>query len=163
MKQIGQGNFGVVSKALLSELPGQPGYLVAVKVLQDFDSNARSDLLREAAIMAQFQHHCVVGLVGVVTVDVPVMVVLEYCENGSLHKYLNESQLSLHEQLQLATDCVQGLSYLSSRKFVHRDIAARNVLLDSEHRAKIGDFGMSRDLVGSTYYRATSRGQVFNL
>jgi serine/threonine protein kinase len=67
--------------------------------------------------------------------------------------------VSYTEQLQLACDCAEGLAYLASRKFVHRDVAARNVLLGSEKRAKISDFGMSREIVDSNYYRSRG-GQV---
>ncbi len=45
----------------------------------------RSAMLHEAALMAQFHHENVVGLVGVVTVGDPLLVLLEYCENGLLH------------------------------------------------------------------------------
>lgn len=48
----------------------QPGYLVAVKQLLSTDPMYREELLREAAIMAQFQHDNVTGLVGVVTVRI---------------------------------------------------------------------------------------------
>ena len=47
---------------------------------------------------------------------------------------------------------LQGLRFLHSLDFLHRDIAARNVLLDSELRCKIADFGLSRDMDGKQYY-----------
>ena len=54
----------------------------------------------------------------------------------------------------IAGDCAEGLAYLSSHNFIHRDIAARNVLLSSERRAKIADFGMSREAIDSNYYQS---------
>ena len=51
-----------------------------------------------------------------------------------------------------AGDCAEGLAYLATLNFVHRDIAARNILLSSERRAKIADFGLSRETVDSDYY-----------
>ena len=48
-------------------------------------------------------------------------------------------------RIRVAGDCAEGLAYLSSRGFVHRDVAARNVLVSSDRRGKISDFGMSRD------------------
>jgi serine/threonine protein kinase len=115
----------------------------------------RTSLLQEAALMAQFECERVVGLVGVVTVGMPLMVVIEFCEHGSLDRYLRKTTLTELERLGLAGDCAEGLAYLASRKFVHRDIAARNVLLNSERRAKISDFGLSRETSeNSPYYRS---------
>ncbi len=59
----------------------------------------------------------------------------------------------------LALDCAEGLAYLASKNFVHLDVAARNVLIDSERHAKISDFGMTRNTSSSEYYTSV-RGQV---
>jgi serine/threonine protein kinase len=154
LDELGHGNFGTVNKATLAEIRGQPGYTVAVKVLHQGNGVDTTALLQEAAVMAQFQHDRVVGLIGVITAGSPIMVVMEYCEHGALNNYLARSRLSLRRQLVIASDCADGLAYLASRRFVHRDIAARNVLVSSDKRAKIADFGLSRETNASDYYRA---------
>jgi Leucine-rich repeat (LRR) protein len=145
---------------------GMPGYLVACKQLLSTRSEDRRALMEEAVVMAQFSSpHCV-KLIGVVTVGHPVLVgagslceaadnglgglantfffvsfqiLLEYCEFGSLLMYLSEHGQSLkeHQRVLIAGDCAEGLTYLTDRGYLHRDIAARNVLVDSEHRAKV--------------------------
>ncbi|XP_077928072.1 focal adhesion kinase 1 isoform X9 [Halichoerus grypus] len=52
-----------------------------------------------------------------------------------------------------------ALAYLESKRFVHRDIAARNVLVSSNDCVKLGDFGLSRYMEDSTYYKA-SKGKL---
>ena len=79
---LGKGNFGEVRKGLLSEMPGIPGYLVAVKALHSALDSDRKAALQEAVIMAQFNNPFVVGLHGVVTIGEPLLVVIEYCEYG---------------------------------------------------------------------------------
>jgi hypothetical protein len=159
LDELGKGNFGVVSKGLLTEIVGTPGYLVAIKILHESFDADRTGLLQEAAVMAQFVHERVVGLIGVVTVDTPLMVIIEFCEHGALNRYLERRDTDLKTKFLLAGDCADGLAYLASRNFVHRDVAARNVLVSSEHRAKISDFGMSRETVNSDYYQSKG-GQI---
>lgn len=50
-----------------------------------------------------------------------------------------------------------GMKYLASLNFVHRDLATRNCLLDRHLTIKISDFGMSRNLYSSDYYRIQGR------
>ena len=54
-------------------------------------AKARNDFLTEASIMGQFDHPHVIKLYGVVTRVEPVMIVMEFMENGSLYHYLRVS------------------------------------------------------------------------
>ncbi|XP_046653516.1 BDNF/NT-3 growth factors receptor-like isoform X2 [Daphnia pulicaria] len=62
-------------------------------------------------------------------------------------------KLSLLILLQMARDISQGMEYLASMHYVHRDLATRNCLVGKNLVVKIGDFGMSRDIYSSDYYR----------
>ncbi|KAJ7336596.1 Fibroblast growth factor receptor 4 [Desmophyllum pertusum] len=52
------------------------------------------------------------------------------------------------------------MTYLSSRKCIHRDLAARNVLIAEDFVIKIADFGLSRNLGNTDYYRRTTHGRL---
>ncbi|KAF8360365.1 hypothetical protein PRIPAC_87288 [Pristionchus pacificus] len=66
--------------------------------------------------------------------------------------------ITVEKQLIFAIQIAYGLEYLSSRGFVHRDIAARNIMLDSQESCKIGDFGLARELGDdSENYQAQGR------
>lgn len=60
----------------------------------------------------------------------------------------------------MALDVARALSYLASEKFVHRDIACRNCLVNHQRMVKIGDFGLTRRLHESDYYKFRRRGYV---
>ena len=57
------------------------------------------------------------------------------------------------EQLNIAKQILSGLIYLSDRKFVHRDLASRNCLMDHNCGVKIADFGLSQKMFLQDYYR----------
>ena len=63
--------------------------------------------------------------------------------------------LSIPELLHIAKKIANGMEYLASQHFVHRDLATRNCLVGNSLTIKIGDFGMSRDVYSTDYYRVS--------
>jgi len=146
LQVLGEGNFGEVFKALLNHSHrSMPSQVVAAKTVKSGSETTRADLLREAAVMSFFTHPNLVALIGVVTIPrtVPAIVLLEFCENGTLLDHVAAVDDTAHMLLTYCADVARGLRYLSSRSIVHRDIAARNILLDAAMHCKVADFGMS--------------------
>ncbi|EDQ86451.1 uncharacterized protein MONBRDRAFT_38456 [Monosiga brevicollis MX1] len=163
LDELGRGAFGIVYKALLEE-PGMPGFLVACKSLHESNGGgAMRELLEEAAVTAQFEHPNVVHLIGVVSVGKPLLVLLDFYERGDLRSHLmaNADGLSAVQRAHFAYQCAAGLEHVHGFGFIHRDIAARNVLLSSDLTCKLSDFGLAREQPSSddsheAYYRMRS-------
>jgi hypothetical protein len=160
--ELGAGQFG---KVYLGKLMVELGHArteieVAVKTV---DSSADDKpFLEEAAVTWQFQHDNIVGMYGVVTARAPRMLILELCSNGELLKFVKNEEANHPTEVLVGIlkDVAAGMRYLTTKDFVHRDCAARNVLLDSNYRAKICDFGLSRSCTGEEYYRCVAMRSV---
>ncbi|KAG6435577.1 hypothetical protein SASPL_100451 [Salvia splendens] len=87
-------------------------------------------------------------------------VLVDFVSGGTLKSYLYKNRnkkLAFKVVVQLALDLARGLSYLHSKKIVHRDVKAENMLLDTQRTLKIADFGVARveaqnpqDMTGET-------------
>ncbi|XP_037873973.1 focal adhesion kinase 1 isoform X3 [Bombyx mori] len=134
---------------------------VAVKTCKmDADLDTAEKFLEEAYIMQQFSHPHIIGLVGVCSSS-PIWIVMELATLGEMRAYLQQNAHRL-ETCQLVLYIYQlstALSYLESKKFVHRDIAARNVLVSTPTCVKLADFGLSKMVEDKSYYKA-SRGKL---
>ncbi|XP_055084191.1 focal adhesion kinase 1-like isoform X4 [Periophthalmus magnuspinnatus] len=157
---IGEGQFGDVHQGIYIS-PENPALSVAVKTCKNSTSDSvREKFLQEALTMRQFDHPHIVKLMGVITEN-PVWIIMELCTLGELRSFLQVRKYSLDlaslilYSYQLST----ALAYLESKRFVHRDIAARNVLVSTADCVKLGDFGLSRYMEDSSYYKA-SKGKL---
>ncbi|XP_053618421.1 focal adhesion kinase 1-like isoform X4 [Plodia interpunctella] len=134
---------------------------VAVKTCKmDADLDTAEKFLEEAYIMQQFSHPHIIGLVGVCS-SPPIWIVMELATLGEMRAYLQQNARRL-ETCTLVLYIYQlstALSYLESKKFVHRDIAARNVLVSTPTCVKLADFGLSKMVDDKSYYKA-SRGKL---
>ncbi|RVE58142.1 hypothetical protein OJAV_G00206320 [Oryzias javanicus] len=145
---IGAGEFGEVCSGLL-RTPGKKEIAVAIKTLKGgYVERQRRDFLREASIMGQFDHPNIIRLEGVVTKSRPVMIVVEYMENGSLDSFLrqHDGHFTVIQLVGMLRGIASGMKYLSDMGYVHRDLAARNILVNSNLVCKVSDFGLSRVL-----------------
>ncbi|KAG5675981.1 hypothetical protein PVAND_005837 [Polypedilum vanderplanki] len=130
---------------------------VAVKTCKaDADLKTSEKFLEEAYVMQKFEHPHIIRLIGICS-DPPIWLVMELARLGELRAYLkeNSSKLKLGTLLLYSYQLSTALSYLESKKFVHRDIAARNVLVSSPTCIKLADFGLSRWVEDQSYYTSS--------
>uniref|UniRef100_A0A8B9JP76 Focal adhesion kinase 1 n=1 Tax=Astyanax mexicanus TaxID=7994 RepID=A0A8B9JP76_ASTMX len=157
---IGEGQFGDVHQGLYI-CPESPPLSVAIKTCKNSTSDSvREKFLQEALTMRQFDHPHIVKLIGVITEN-PVWIIMELCTLGELRSFLQVRKygLDLASLILFSYQLSTALAYLESKRFVHRDIAARNVLVSSIDCVKLGDFGLSRYMEDSSYYKA-SKGKL---
>ncbi|KAK7290804.1 hypothetical protein RIF29_05514 [Crotalaria pallida] len=143
---IGQGAFGPVYKAQMST-----GETVAVKVLATNSKQGEKEFHTEVMLLGRLHHRNLVNLVGYCAEKGQHMLVYVYMSKGSLasHLYSEENgALGWDLRVHIALDVARGLEYLHDGAVppvIHRDIKSSNILLDESMRARVADFGLSRE------------------
>ena len=167
--ELGEGAFGRVFKA---RAPGlQRGdfipEFVAVKTLKD--DTLTDAFCKEVKSVIQFNHPNIIRLLAVCSESSQKCMIFEFMDLGGLDDLLRKSDpdnesvdptereksvvITPSDFLSCSLQIAEGLAYLAGQRYVHRDIAARNCLVDHNLVVKIGDFGLSREVNSMDYYR----------
>ncbi|CAK4688649.1 unnamed protein product [Aphanomyces euteiches] len=154
---VGQGHFGDAYRA---EYKGKD---VVVKTLKAQTFGESSDDIvqefrHEATALSMFGHHPnIVPFVGASTdLSQPLALVTAYLPYGSLSQYLSKNEMTIEQKQTVLKDAAAGLLNIHEGRFIHRDMAARNLLIDGNLQAKICDFGMCRrvDSYGGSHFES---------
>ncbi len=144
--KLGSGGMSTVYLARDQTLDRQ----VAVKVMHREMSEQADQLERfrqEARSVAKLSHPNVVSVIDAGEDGGHPYIVFEYVEGETLKQRINrDGALVPQEAIAYAIEIARGLSMAHARNMVHRDIKPQNILIDAEGRAKLTDFGISRQL-----------------
>ncbi|CAI5781857.1 ephrin type-A receptor 10 isoform X1 [Podarcis lilfordi] len=146
-KLLGTGEFGDICQGCL-KLPSKRELPVAIRTLQASCSEKQvHTFLTEASIMGQFDHSNIVRLEGVVTRGNPMMTVMEYMENGVLDSFLrrHEGQLMASQLIGMLQGIASGMKYLTEMGYIHKKLAAHNILVNGELVCKISGFRVGQE------------------
>ncbi|XP_023935339.2 tyrosine-protein kinase transmembrane receptor Ror [Bicyclus anynana] len=162
LEVLGEGAFGKVYKGALKK--NSETQYVAVKALKENASaKTKADFRREIDLISELTHENIVCIVGVALREEPLCMLFEFMARGDLHEFLmgrappSGKGLPSMRLLNIAENIASGMQYLASHHYVHRDLAARNCLVSDDFIVKISDFGLSRDIYSSDYYRVQSK------
>ncbi|MBL8912299.1 MAG: serine/threonine protein kinase, partial [Archangium sp.] len=145
-KTLGIGGMGVVYLARDTNLD-RP---VALKLLRaesggtDDSQGARTRMLREAHAMARLSHPHVVTIYEVGAHEDRIFLAMELVDGGTVRSWLKEKPRSWNEVLKVFIDAGRGLEAAHAAGLVHRDFKPENVLISSDGRVRVTDFGVAR-------------------
>ncbi|KRX55298.1 Serine/threonine-protein kinase 4 [Trichinella britovi] len=155
--KLGEGSYGSVYKAIHKST----GQCLAVKQVP-VDTDLQ-EIIKEISIMQQCDSPYVVKYYGSYFKNSDLWIVMEYCGCGSVSDImrLRKQTLNENEIAVILRDVLTGLQYLHSRRKIHRDVKAGNILLNTEGHAKLADFGVAGQLTDTMAKRNTVIGTPF--
>jgi tetratricopeptide (TPR) repeat protein/tRNA A-37 threonylcarbamoyl transferase component Bud32 len=146
---LGAGGMGEVYRARDTRL----GRIVAIKFLSSdalTDRYARERLAREAQLASSLNHPNIVTVYDIGEEEGHPFIVMELIEGESLYRRLITKSLKTREVLDIACQVADGLAAAHGAGVVHRDLKPQNIMLTTDGRAKIVDFGLSKQAPGSS-------------
>ena len=157
LHEVGQGGMGVVYCARQKSL----GRLVALKVIRPQKAK-RAEFAdrfsREARAMATLNHPNILQIHDFGEVDDLYYLSMEYVDGINLRQMIRGNRLTSKQALEIVPAICDALQYAHDHGIVHRDIKPENIMIDTEGRVKIADFGLAKLLdkesAGPTLTRA---------
>ena len=159
--KVGAGGMSDVYKAKDHIL----GRFVAIKVLKpEFseDMNFVTKFRTEAQSAAGLEHPNIVNIYDVGSENGMHYIVMEYVEGITLKTYIEKKgQLSFKESVSIAIQVARGIEAAHNKEIIHRDIKPQNIIISTEGKVKVTDFGIARaassntissDVMGSVHY-----------
>ena len=123
------------------------GRPVAIKFVSDelaADRTASERLEREARLTSLLNHPNIVTVYDVGELDGRPYIVMELVAGQSLHSALQWERLKPRRVIEIASQIADGLAVAHAAGIVHRDLKPRNIMLTTDGRAKIVDFGVGK-------------------
>lgn len=150
IETIGQGGMGVVYRAHDTALDR----IVALKVLREDlrgEDNLVARFQREAETFATLNHPNIVHIYSVGTVGSIPYIAMEYIEGLPLNKIMRrERKLDWERALRIVEQIISALGVAHDANIIHRDIKPGNILIDSDGKAYVTDFGIAKVLTAET-------------
>ncbi|OQV25055.1 Serine/threonine-protein kinase 4 [Hypsibius exemplaris] len=155
--KLGEGSYGSVFKAIEKE----SGMVVAIKQVP-LDTDLQ-EIIQEISIMQKCDSPYVVKFYGSYFRDSELLIVMEFCDGGSVSDTIRHRRKTLAEDeiAVILRDTLKGLQYLHDIRKIHRDIKAGNILLNTDGSAKLADFGVAGQLTDTMAKRNTLIGTPF--
>jgi len=143
---LGEGTYGKVRKARCR----QSGEFRALKQMKisNRDEGVPSTAIREIAILKELTHENVVGLIDVFCKPGELVLVFELLDSD-LKKHMKalNGKLSVSQVRNFSRQLLSGIEFCHAHRVIHRDLKPQNLLIDSNMRLKIADFGLARAFI----------------
>ncbi|XP_039268090.2 uncharacterized protein LOC120343076 [Styela clava] len=157
---IGRGNFGVVHKAILKTKENESKEVAVKTTAEPHTIEMEMEFQAEIYLITSLNKHAnIMGMIGCCTMGKsPIYLVTQFMKYGDLKHFLWDAReeknrardliynITERDIYRIGEQVASGMEYLTGLRFIHGDLAARNVLVDEGLQCKISDFGLTNDV-----------------
>ncbi|NXI99034.1 NEK5 kinase, partial [Psophia crepitans] len=165
IKKIGEGSFGKIFLAK-GKVDNEQCVIKEIS-LTKMPVKDKEASQKEVILLAKMKHANIVAFYASLQEKSKLYIVMEYCDGGDLMKRIKMQHGVLFDEDQILSWFVQislGLKHIHDKKILHRDVKAQNIFLSNNGKvAKLGDFGIARQLNSSTEFAHTCVGTPYYL
>ncbi|GAB1606596.1 serine/threonine-protein kinase Nek11-like, partial [Argonauta hians] len=166
-KKLGFGQFGTafLCKDIEDEGKKYEKVLKRIPLTDNVSPEESPAAEQEATLLSQLSNSNILKFLDKLIEGDCLCIITEYCEGGDLDHYIkqcvsNKTLISVKQTLDWFIQILLGVTYIHSRHILHRDLKSRNIFLKNGV-IKIGDFGISRVLVGTSDFASTFIGTPY--
>ncbi|BBM84355.1 serine/threonine-protein kinase [Candidatus Uabimicrobium amorphum] len=140
LEKIGQGGMGAVYKARQLH----PQRIVAIKISKAVSTSSIRRFEREMQIASQLDHPGIAKIYDAGVQNNQKYLVMDYIEGQSLDKYFETA--SLQQKLNIMIEVCSIIDYAHRQKIIHRDLKPANIMITSNGKPVVIDFGLAKDM-----------------
>ena len=151
---LGQGSFGQVFKIL--NVKDKKYYVLKQIFLNKLKDDQINLVENESNILKSINHGNIVKYINSFKEKTFYSIIMEYCDNSDLLTYIEnikkENKLIDPNVIYIIIeDICLGLNEIHGKNLIHRDLKPENIFIDKDYKIKIGDFGVSKQLIGTIH------------
>ncbi|WP_372369294.1 protein kinase [Candidatus Uabimicrobium sp. HlEnr_7] len=147
IRELGRGGMGVVYEGYDSKLDRTVAIKTMISNLAGEEQKER--FLREAKLIASLKHPGITQIYEIGVEEDVIFFAMDYIEGLSLLEYIEVMQLDIRQKIELIVRITDALAFAHQQGVIHRDIKPENILIDSNGKPYLMDFGLAKRTKGS--------------